>query len=401
MSLLIVLLGSGQASDGAVLDYAVTDDGRSVRECSRGPAAQLPVATQVVALIPPERLSWHRVTLPRGSLTHGWLRRRDARHLRRVLDGLLEEQLLDEPQDLHLALEPDARDQSEVLLAAFDRGWLQQQLHVLRQFGLAPGRILPLLAPDNPTATLHLTGEPDHVQLVSLQGRLPLCLPLHENSVRVLHADHDTVVATPALASLGEAMFQQRLQVQALAQRLLQACQSRWDLAQFDLANLTPSGITERAARALVNLWQAPQWRPARLALLGLALVQLIGLQALAWQTRTSLRSQHAELETILRQTFAHISAVLDAPLQMERELTLLRHSSATPGARDLDVMLSALGRAGVTDLDALDYAGGELRLRARVGTQPLSERAPALGGMGYRLDADGDRSVLRVQDSR
>lgn len=399
MSLLIVLLGNGHASDGAVLDYAVTDDGRSARECARSPLAQLPRAARVVVLIPPERLSWHRVTLPRGSLARGWWRGRDAQHLRRVLDGLLEDHLLDEPQDLHLALQPDARDQSEVLLAACERTWLLQHLQMLRQSGLSPQRILPLLAPDNAAAALHLAGEPDHVHLVSLQGALPLCLPLQDSSVQALRATQDTVVATPALAACGETFFQQRLQVQAQAQRLLQASQSRWDLAQFEFAAWAPSGVGQRLVQALATLWQSPHWRPARWALLTLVLVQVIGLQALAWQTRASLHTRQAELETTLRQTFPHVTAVLDAPLQMERELSLLRRTSATPGARDLEVMLSALGQAGVTDLDTLDYAGGELRLRSRSGTPALGAHTSAMAGMGYRLDAEGERSVLRGQD--
>lgn len=56
--------------------------------------------TDVVALLPPQALSWHRVELPAG------LHKQPAR-LQAALAGLLEDRLLDDPAQLHLALQPD------------------------------------------------------------------------------------------------------------------------------------------------------------------------------------------------------------------------------------------------------------------------------------------------------
>lgn len=54
---------------------------------------------EVVAVAPARALSWHQVELPQGVST-------SSTRLRAVLEGLLEERLLDDAENLHFALEP-------------------------------------------------------------------------------------------------------------------------------------------------------------------------------------------------------------------------------------------------------------------------------------------------------
>ena len=69
-------------------------------------AALLPLpgraGAEVVAVVPAAMLSWHRVELPKGTTAA-------SPRLRAVLEGLLEDQLLDEPETLHFALPPQVR----------------------------------------------------------------------------------------------------------------------------------------------------------------------------------------------------------------------------------------------------------------------------------------------------
>ncbi|MFX8215207.1 type II secretion system protein GspL, partial [Acinetobacter baumannii] len=64
----------------------------------RSDVAQLPAADTVIAVLPESDVSWRRVELPRA-----------GRQMRAALAGKLEESLLDEPEALHFALEPDAQ----------------------------------------------------------------------------------------------------------------------------------------------------------------------------------------------------------------------------------------------------------------------------------------------------
>lgn len=106
MSALIVLLPPDPGSASAEYEYVVTTDGVAADSHGSAQAALLPLprrgGTEVVAVVPAAKLSWHRVVLPKGSTAA-------SPRLRSVLEGLLEDQLLDEPEALHFALPPQVR----------------------------------------------------------------------------------------------------------------------------------------------------------------------------------------------------------------------------------------------------------------------------------------------------
>ena len=85
----------------AWLDTPATDRAPA----SFAPLALLPAVdrrTPVAVIVPAQALSWHRITLPAG------LGRSSAR-LQSALQGLLEEHLLEDPEDVHIAVAPGAR----------------------------------------------------------------------------------------------------------------------------------------------------------------------------------------------------------------------------------------------------------------------------------------------------
>src|SRR4051812_42786250 len=103
MSSIFVLLPTRQVTASSEFEYLVSPDGRSMAAHASAPAALLPppagAGSEVVAIAPAAALSWHRVELPKGTGPR-------SPRLRAVLEGLLEDRLLDEPDQLHFALEP-------------------------------------------------------------------------------------------------------------------------------------------------------------------------------------------------------------------------------------------------------------------------------------------------------
>ena len=100
MSTLVVYLPSGAAGITLAYDYALTTGGHGLHEHACVPPALLPATArggEVVAVVPVSLLSWHSVQLPKG-INAGSAR------LQPVLEGLLEEHLLDEATHLHLAM---------------------------------------------------------------------------------------------------------------------------------------------------------------------------------------------------------------------------------------------------------------------------------------------------------
>ncbi|MBF9267361.1 GspL/Epsl periplasmic domain-containing protein, partial [Paracidovorax cattleyae] len=126
---------------------------------------------------------------------------------------------------------------------------------------------------------------------------------------------------------------------------------------------------------------------------------QVVGLNAWAWQERQALAGKQAGVRSALTQTFPQVQVVVDAPVQMEREVARLRQQAGGVSARDLEPMLASAGGALPAGRlpTAIDYASGELRLRG-IELQPeematLNER---LAAAGYQASLQDGAVLLR-----
>ncbi len=242
--------------------------------------------TQQLA-VPPQRLSQHQVLLPPTP----------AHRLRAALAGALEEQLLDDPADLHFALAPDAQSAMKAGRAfdvlVCDKAWLQEQLIKAQ----AQGQVIASIVPEA-----------------------------------------------------------KELQAQG------------WDLAQFEFRR--KSRLATRVLSALDVVWQAPQWRWARWAVVILLLVQVLGLNVWAWRDKAQLRLKQEQINRLLTQAYPETTTVVDAPLQMKKALI---HARALRGALDgqgLEAQLASKALPGKA-YSQVGYANHELTLTELTRSQP------------------------------
>lgn len=399
MSSLYTQLPAAPLEGSPEFAYVLSSDGRTPGVSGRVAAPLLPAAegagSEVVAIVPAAMLSWHRFDWPKG-VTAG------SPRLRAAIEGLLEDELLDEPDTLHFALEPQARAGETAWVAACDRAWLRSVLQALEAAGRHVTRIVPEFAPQSP-AGLHAIGEGESAQLVVHGPEGVLVIPLAPASIDLVGGSvaSDTLCfAEPAASAHAEQLLQRPVVLQPAPQRWLQAAQSRWDLAQFDFASSGRARALKKFTTTLGELLRSPRWRPARWGAALLVAVNVIGLNAWAWRERSSLEAKREAVSTTLTQTFPQVRAVIDAPVQMEREVAALRQATGTPSARDMEHLLGALAEAGAnTTVTALDYSPGELRVRA-TGWTPEQLRAveTALRTRGIAARVQGDALVLAPQ---
>jgi general secretion pathway protein L len=276
--------------------------------------ADLPTADEVVGLVEPEHLSWHKVALPPVS----------AKQLPAALMGLLEETLLDDPEQLHLALGPketekissDSHSQSQrlVQVAVCHKGHLLAALNALNPYLARPiARIVPRWHPAFLGAAIAYA-EPlqeDFSQRGEGEGKADGGL-----MCRLVWAD-ETLVRTRTLCAeetwppLPEACVcyadgavldlviqktGKTVSMQSMAEQWRVAALSSWNLAQMDL--LAParwrSGGAYTLGRRLLSClkavcWTAPSWRISRWIVCGLLGVNALGLQVWSW------RAQHVQ----------------------------------------------------------------------------------------------------------
>ena len=405
MSTLIICLPLAVQTAAVSYDYALTSDGRTLTDHASVPAALLPAAQrggEIVAVVPASLLSWHAVTLPKG-ISSG------SPRLRAILDNLLEDRLLDDPANLHLALAAGAAGSGPVWVAACDKNWLRGHLQVLEAIGRPIARIVPEFAPETGALQVHVIGEPDAAELVAtgqdVAGvlRAPFgpvafaLLPPQAPDEEVL------VLAEPAVAALAEAFLQRKVSLLTRPQRWLDAARAPWDLAQFDLASSGRSRIVKRISGLGRDFLQAPGWRPARWGVLLLLLANVTGLNAWAYREQSAQQLRRAAIAQTLTQTFPAVRVVVDAPLQMEREVAALRQATGAASGRDLEAILAALASAtpAGSSATALDYSSGELRLKGLVAAGgDVSGISAQLAALGYSSRVEGDALLVR-QDAR
>lgn len=360
----------------------------------RGPVSLLPRGQDVVLVLPPLAVSWHAVALPRVP----------AHRVRAALEGLLEDRLLDEVEQLHFALEPGARPGQTLWVAACRREPLAAWLALLQEAGQRVVRIVPGLSPlaagDEPRSWAFESG--GQAWLARMDARGVVALPLA--AVPVATDATGRWLADAPVAGAAEAHLQRPVSVVTWPQWLQRCTDSPWNLAQFGFSLSAGARRGQRLGQVWQAFWRSPAWRPARLGLVGLLLVQLLGLNLSARLEQRSQAQQRADIDRVLQQTFPSVTLVLDAPVQMQREVERLQRQAGVPDRSDLESLLAALGQAlpgngSLPTPDRLVYRDGQLRLDGwRVEATRLQGLQDTLAQAGWRLQTDSEGLVLTAR---
>ncbi|MGE0499095.1 MAG: type II secretion system protein GspL [Ramlibacter sp.] len=399
MSTLIVSLPLQPVGPATEYAYVLSPDGQTVGTHASAPAALLPrpggAGAEVVAVVPLRAMSWHQIELPRGTTA-------SSPRLRSVLEGMLEDRLLDEPDTLHFALQPQAKPGAPVWVATCNRAWLRDAVQALEAAQRPVSRIVPELAPGEP-ATLHALGDPEQAELVIADGNGVALWPLSATGLPAL-PETEQVLAEPGVAALAEQVLQRQVTLEQAAQRHVRAAQSPWDMAQFDLASSGRSRAMKRLSSGWAEWLRAPQWRAARWGAVLLVLAHLGGLNAWAWKERQALTAKRDAVRTTLTSTFPQVRVVVDAPIQMEREVALLRQATGAASGRDLEATLAAFSAAAPANAapTAIEFTANQVRLKGlNLNAEALRNLEPGLAARGYTVRGEGDGLLLTQEIAR
>ena len=377
---------------------------------------------EIWAVVPAAAISWHRVNLPAG------LQRQSSRMVA-ALQSLMEEPLLEDPELLHLSLQPEWEANATAWVAACNKSWLQQHLSKLQALGHVVHRIVPEWAP-SPTpgmVSAWVSGTPEDAWLWVGEGpgawRLPLQAGVNFWLEKIRAASSDqgipvnvVIQADPAVAELAQKALRQlqtlhpsdppdrlatwRVEVVTAVQRYAQTAASNWDLAQFEFAAHGSARWLQKANRMWQTFAKSPAWQAARWSLALLFLAQFVGLNVAAWQLNAQVKLQRDLQKNILTQTFPNVP-VVDAPVQMAKELERLQRSSGAASSRDLEWILQSVGAAlpadqHISNIDFQVQGLGETRLQ---GLQLTESQATSFAQQLRKqgLDAQANGAQWRI----
>jgi general secretion pathway protein L len=327
--------------------YVVCNETLTILNSGQAPMELLPKADTTVLVAPSQALSWHQIAIPKIPQSQ----------MRAVLDGLLEEQLLDDTNLYALALSPATQIGKEGIkswIACCNKAWLSESISKFEMAGHRVVQVTPAATPEQSGSAsyVYITGttEESFLTTVSQKGVLTFPISSHSqthspnfsNGYKLYIPDDAIVLSEPAAAALAEKILERPIQIRQPAIGLIESADTNWELAQFDQKLSGDGDGMKRLRRIWLAFWKGLAWRPARWGLIGLLLANVIGLNTWAWQQKNSLETKKTFLTNQLTQTFPQVKVVVDPMLQMNKELISLRQSTGSVSAQSYESVLSA-----------------------------------------------------------
>lgn len=384
--------------------WALRDPAGNVLEKGAGPLGSMPGADLVEAVVPASLVLLARVRLPAAP----------RRKLLQLLPHIVEEKLMYEPETIHVAAGPQMED-GETAVAIIDKNWMRQVVGALRKAGLPPWRMQPeTLMPEVAAGAWSVVwmGNGGFVRTGPVSG---LALDGGNSDVPPL----GLMLASKEAAAKGTPPQRIDLHLAELCEPPDLAAWSDQLGIPVSVAGPWDGAAGMPAADPGINLLQGefapammkPDWRgrlriPAMMAGAILTL-QLVGALADWAMLANEKRQISAEMQNAFRQAFPEARTVVNAPLQMRRNLTDLRHAHGLPDAGDfLPVLAKAaplLFQPGKATIRSMQYDRGALKVELQLNGAQAPEQIKT-GFMAAGLLADfekppraGDRLVRLI----
>ena len=374
--------------------YVLSVDGERVTQHGRAAPAALPRAATIVAVPRPGDTAFQRIELPKAP----------AARMRAALTGVMEEALLEDETEVHLALAPDAKPGAEHWVAVIDKPWLRAQIDALEAGGVSVDRVAPSWWPDAGAAGhVYREGGPDEpATLAWRDAQGVVCLPLASELARSLVAalpaeDPVRWTATPETAAEASEFAGQPVASVTDEEQALRGARSGWNLLQFDM---TPQRRGVKQVRDIATRFAFdPSWHMTRLGLGVLVAVELVGLNVRAAQEHHTISAQQAAVASTVSAAFPNLKTLYDPPAQAQRAIDSLRAAAGHPGDGDIETLLQAAESAwppAHSPVDGLKYEPGRLTLPATGWTPPeIDLFSTQLRAVGVDVDSAGGKLQL------
>lgn len=345
--------------------WALCDDKGMVVQTGEAAIANLPKGHECVGILAAERVLSLAVTVPSGA----------RRRWQAVLPFVAEEFTVADPEENHVVPGPALAD-GRRMVAIVDKAWLKRIVDATHSAKLSLRRMLTeTLMPASVAHnwTLVWDGSSGFVKTGAASGT-------------VLDAgdDHTPPMAL-GLTLQAATQLPQKIEVRfvkdvLLAQRHLPqwadinlplTTAADWDWRSEEIAEDALNLLWgEFAPRAKIQAWW-PKLRPVALLLLAVLAVEMVGTN-IQWAMLAYQKNElNKAMTKTFRTTFGETVMLVNAPLQMQRKLAELRHTTGLADTTDFLPLLNKVSRplaeipAG--SLTAMHYEAGRLDLSIRL----------------------------------
>lgn len=379
------------ASPDEACRWVLRDPAGNVLRRGEGPLAAMPRADSIQAVVPASVVLLAQVKVPS----------RNRRKMFQLLPYIVEEKLMYDPDSIHVAAGPQLPG-GETVVAVIDKAWMKRVIGMLQSAGLPPWRMWPeTLVPAVPlgTWTVVWNGREGFVRTGMVSGQ-----SLDGGSAEV--PPLGLLLAAREAAAKGGAPRKINLQLaEGSGQPDLESWASRLGV------KVEATGAWDWSAAAYgmekgVNLLQGeftparfePDWRQRLripLILAGVVVVLQLGGGLADWLMLSYEKRQlDAGMQRSFRQAFPEAKVVVDAPLQMQRNLAELRHARGLSDPADfLPVLAKAapvLSRPEPAAIQSMQYENGILKIDVQLrGSQTPEQMRNRFQSAGMKTEIE------------
>lgn len=371
----------------------------------------VPHAATVIAVAPASVATFVRASLPAAR----------PGKMSALLAHAVEDAIATSPEEVHAVLVEHVPD-GQSLIAVVNRGWLGKAIAALTAAGIVPDRFileteLAIQRAAEEAANTWLVvrsrsggfavladGELMALDVGDAPGYLPLALQLARDS-------HRRRGEIPDEAIVLSASRERPLDVErwSMALGLPVRDAGKWRPEQIDAR---PRRATDLLRGDFARGWSAEEITPTlkRIALAAAAVLVLhAAFTAVDWWRLSSEADRlNAAMEARFRQVFPQTQTIVDAPLQMRRNLVELKRQAGIADASDFVPLLAAIAPnldAQGIEVERMQYQRGELELQVRLPEGAAKERLETqLARPGYRVRVErlstgqsGNAALLRI----
>jgi len=390
------------ADPDAVLPWCRIGARGDALEAGAATVSGLPSADACELVVPAELVLLTRARLPPGG----------KQKMRQLLPYAIEDKLGADPDAVHVAAGPTLAD-GQTALAVIDKAWLARVLARLAEAGLRPRCAWPeILLPALPADgwTMVWDGRSGFLRSgaqagMSLDGGSSAQPPA---ALALSAAEARAAGALPARLQLRLHGGATPPDAEAWSHALGMAVEAGAPWAPLEHPEVASGGINLLQGAFLPSN-PARKWWPAMrlpLTLGGLLLLLQVGATTAEWlQLKREKLQLQAAMEKSFREAFPDARVVVDAPLQMQRNLADLRRAAGQASPLDFVPLLSraaaALDEVSRRSLRTLHYDASQLSLELalpdRAAADALLKRLRSAGLACELQDVSGAQQLIRI----
>lgn len=355
MSILRIYFSSGWRDSNSLCSWALSDESGKLQEQGQSVLANMPKTSECIGIVAADRVLIFTSPKPPGSQRR-WLA---------ALPFIAEEHALTEPDELHAAYANSA-ESGQIAVSVMAKPWLRQIVTDATAAGLPLRRliaesIMPALAADG--WTLVWDGESGFLRTSNTTGLALDCGDQHTPPLALIQTLTAAGTRAPCQIELRFMPSGQDGVLPAWDLPVPLVAGECWNWRDAPISETTPNLLCGDFSPSLRLFDALAKLRPLLFILIAAFLIEVAGTH-LEWiKLAGEKRELTQTIEQRFRNAFGDDSTLVDAPLQMQRNLAGLRHAAGVVDETDFIALLDRITPLPAKSVHSLNYESGKLEL--------------------------------------